>query len=93
MRGICGPKGRFRKEGNRDNLYHHLVLLAKDQEGYLNLLKLSAPVSWRAFIINREWIRNFMCNKGLIALSACMAGEIPEPLLWAKKKLWRYALV
>lgn len=82
------PKGRFRKEGNRDNLYHHLVLLAKDEEGYRNLVKIVSAGFLEGFYykprVDKELLLQY--NKGLIALSACMAGEIPELLLRGEEK-------
>ena len=59
-------------------LLYHLVLLAKDQEGFQNLLKLSSKAFVEGFYykprITREWL---VKNKnGLICLSACAHGEI-----------------
>ena len=65
----------------RDDGYH-LVLLAKDQQGYLNLLKLTTLAHLDGFYykprIDREQL--LAHNAGLIGLAACVAGEIPELL-------------
>ncbi|HHV79315.1 MAG TPA: DNA polymerase III subunit alpha [Firmicutes bacterium] len=62
---------------------HHLVLLAENEEGYRNLLKLVTEASLNGFYykprVDLELLRQY--PKGLIALSACQAGEIPELLL------------
>ncbi len=66
-----------------DDDFHHLVLLAKDAEGYQNLVKLSTISQvdgfWYKPRIDKEILQKH--HKGLIALSACLAGEIPHKLL------------
>ena len=66
------------KEGLR-----HLVLLASNNEGYRNLCKLATIAQIEGFYykprIDRELIQKY--NKGIIALSACLKGEIPQLLL------------
>ncbi|MEA3280284.1 MAG: PHP domain-containing protein, partial [Thermodesulfobacteriota bacterium] len=61
----------------------HLVLLAKDQEGYQNLCRLATIAQLKGFYhkprIDREIIKKYC--KGLIALSACMHGEIPTLII------------
>ncbi|RZB30576.1 MAG: DNA polymerase III subunit alpha [Desulfobacteraceae bacterium Eth-SRB1] len=61
----------------------HLVLLAKDQEGYQNLCRLATIAQLKGFYhkprIDREIIKKY--HKGLIALSACMHGEIPTLII------------
>lgn len=75
---------------------HHLVLLAKDQTGYKNLLKLTSVGHTEGFYykprIDHEILEKH--SEGLIALSACLAGEIPCELLKddreSAKKILRY---
>ncbi|MBT9130848.1 MAG: DNA polymerase III subunit alpha [candidate division WS2 bacterium] len=66
-----------------DDDFHHLVLLAKDAEGYQNLVKLSTISQvegfWYKPRIDKEILSKY--HKGLVALSACLAGEIPHKLL------------
>ena len=51
------PGSRFSKNtGNRNN--YHLILLAKDQTGYQNLIQLTTKPTWKAFTINPGWIRS-----------------------------------
>lgn len=79
------PNSRFDKKkeidknGNRKPLNHHLILLAKDNEGYKNLLKLSSLAYIEGFYykprIDKELLSKY--SKGLIGMSACLAGEIP----------------
>lgn len=63
--------------------YYHLVLLARDIEGYRNLVKLSSLAYTEGFYmkprVDRELLAKY--NKGIVVSSACMAGEIATHLL------------
>jgi DNA polymerase-3 subunit alpha len=63
--------------------YYHLVLLARDIEGYRNLIKLSSLAYTEGFYgkprVDRELLERY--NAGIIVSSACMAGEIATHLL------------
>ncbi len=77
------PRGRFKKESREDMTPYHLLLLCKDNEGYRNLVKLVSAAHTEGFY-NRprcdvELLRKY--SRGLICLSACLAGEIPRLLL------------
>jgi DNA polymerase-3 subunit alpha len=65
-----------KKEGN------HLVLLAKNKQGYKNLIKLTS-LSYENFYkkphVNYEMLKKY--NEGIIALSACLGGEIPRKVV------------
>ena len=77
--------------------YNHLVLLCETDEGYRNLTKLVSDGWTRGFYykprIDHELLRQH--SRGLIALSACLSGEIPQALLdgrdeTAKRAVERY---
>ena len=72
------PGSRFRKDGGRDERAYHLLLLAKNETGYQNLIKLVSKAWLEGFYyrprIDRELMEKY--SEGLIATSACMAGEI-----------------
>lgn len=72
---------RFNKTGKGDMA--HIVLLAKNNEGYQNLLKLSGIASKEGFYykprIDYKALKQH--SKGLICLSACLAGHIPQLIL------------
>ena len=74
-------RDRFYKQGKPDNA--HLVLIAKNNEGYSNLLKLNAIACKEGFYykprIDYDVLEKH--SKGLICLSACLAGHIPTLLL------------
>ena len=62
---------------------HHLILLAQDDEGYHNLVRLVTRGCLDGYYyhprVDKTLLRRF--SKGIIALSACIAGEIPRTLL------------
>jgi DNA polymerase III subunit alpha len=64
----------------------HLVLLAKDREGYANLCKMVSIAQLKGFYykprIDKELLSNF--SQGLIGLSACMKGDVPQYILQNK---------
>jgi len=66
-----------------DKNTHHLILLAKNQTGYRNLIQLTTKAHLEGFYyrprIDKELIRQY--HQGLIALSACIAGEVPSLIL------------
>ena len=75
------PGSRFEKSGNMSsNRYHHLVLLAENDTGYHNLMKIVSRGFTEGFYykprIDKELLKQY--NEGIIALSACLAGEIPD---------------
>ncbi|MEI7731200.1 MAG: DNA polymerase III subunit alpha [Verrucomicrobiota bacterium] len=79
------PGSRLEKKtssGGRD-VYNHLVLLAKDQAGYKNLVKLVSDAHLNGYYykprIDKEMLEKH--REGLIVLSACLAGEVPELIL------------
>ncbi len=78
------PKSRLEKNPRDAHAQgFHLVLLAKDMEGYKNLCRLNAVAHLEGFYykprIDKETLAAHV--KGLIALSACIAGEIPAHIL------------
>lgn len=77
------PRTRFDKVHGIDNKPYHLVLLCENNEGYQNLIKLVSIGYTEGFYnkprVDLDVLKRY--NKGLIALSACIAGEIPRLLL------------
>ena len=77
------PHSRFDKEaGGGEERYYHLVLLAENNQGYANLMKIVSKGFVEGFYykprVDRELLEKY--HEGLIALSACLAGEIPRYL-------------
>ncbi len=77
------PRNRTDKVKGPDTSYSHLVLLCKDNEGYQNLIKLVSIGFTEGFYskprVDREVLEKY--SKGLVCLSACLAGEIPKALI------------
>lgn len=77
------PGSRFDKEaGNNDNRYYHLVLLAENNTGYSNLMKIVSKGFIDGFYykprVDYEILEQY--SEGIIALSACLAGEVQRYL-------------
>ena len=77
------PGSRFDKSGSAgDSRYYHLILLAENNTGYHNLCKIVSRGFTEGFYykprVDKELLREY--HEGIIALSACLAGEIPEAL-------------
>ena len=77
------PRSRLQKEPGIDNHYYHLILLAKNNEGYKNLSKLVSLSFVDGYYykprIDREILEKY--HEGIICLSACLAGEVNQALL------------
>src|SRR3954468_7401712 len=77
------PGSRHEKKstggGSRD-IYNHLVLLAKDEVGYANLVKLATAAHLEGYYYKPRIDKELLAahKEGLIALSGCLASEIPE---------------
>ncbi|MBQ7957412.1 MAG: DNA polymerase III subunit alpha [Clostridia bacterium] len=77
------PRSLDKKEKAFDNERYHLVLLCKNETGYKNLIKMVSE-SWTRGFYGKPRIDKSLLEKhheGLIALSACLAGEIPRAIL------------
>ena len=77
------PRGRFLKEGKVDNSGHHLILLCKNEIGYKNLSYMVSESFINGFYsrprIDMDLLREH--HEGLIALSGCVGGYIPQLIL------------
>ena len=89
IEAYMAPETRHKREstGAKDGGYH-LLLLAENEEGYRNLLKLGSIAYTEGFYykprIDKEVLRAH--SKGLIATSACLGGEIPSALMQDNRK-------
>mgnify|MGYP002510979635 FL=1 len=75
------PNSRFDREvTGGDDRYYHLVLLAENNKGYENLMKIVSRGYTEGYYykprVDMEVLREF--HEGIIALSACLAGEVPR---------------
>ena len=77
------PRSRFNRAILDGVKYFHLILLAENNEGYKNLVKLVSLAATEGFYykprVDKEILKKY--HGGLIALSACIEGEIPKAIL------------
>lgn len=77
------PKSMHIKVNDKENDIYHLVLLVKNEKGYENLMKIVSKASIEGFYykprVDHEVLREH--SEGLIALSACLGGEIQAYIL------------
>ncbi len=78
------PRDRFSKEGNER--YYHLILLAENNAGWQNIMQLVTKAHLEGFYyrprVDKDLLREH--HEGVIALSACLGGEIGQALLSEK---------
>jgi DNA polymerase III subunit alpha len=90
------PGSRFEKKtssGGRD-VYNHLVLLAKDEAGYKNLIRLVTAAHLEGYYYKPRIDKELLTahKEGLIALSGCLASEIPEAIVREQPEKAREAI-
>ena len=77
------PRKRTDKDPNLDSKYNHLILLAKNNEGYKNLTKIVSIGFTEGFYykprVDKETLEKY--HEGIICCSACLAGEVPQAIL------------
>ncbi|MDD6190819.1 MAG: DNA polymerase III subunit alpha [Firmicutes bacterium] len=77
------PRTRFDKDVEKDKRMGHLVLLAENNEGYRNLMKIVSEAFRNGFYykprVDKDLLREY--SDGIIALSACLAGNVQRHLL------------
>ncbi len=80
------PESMHQKRPNVDIKRYHLVLLVKNKQGYQNLVKMTTKAYLEGFYykprIDKDLLKKH--NQGLIGLSACLAGEIPQAIIKGK---------
>jgi DNA polymerase III subunit alpha len=82
MEAYVAPRSYADKDPAHDRQYYHLTLLAMNNEGYQNLMRLSSIANLEGFYyrprIDRTVLEKY--NEGLIALSGCIGGEVSDAL-------------
>ncbi|MDR3690186.1 MAG: DNA polymerase III subunit alpha [Fimbriimonas sp.] len=83
VEAYVSPQGIHVKKGDGEKSAYHLLLLAKDLEGYRNLCKLSSIAALEGFYkhprVDHDILRNH--SKGVLATSACLGSEVCQELL------------
>lgn len=82
MEAYVAPRRHTDKDVSKDRSYYHLTMLAMDNQGYKNLMRLSTVANLEGFYykprIDHELIEKY--SDGLIVLSGCINGEVGENL-------------
>src|SRR5215470_18232790 len=88
---IC--KKEDHKAPPEGDTYNHLLVLAENEEGYKNLIKITSEASLYGFYYKPRVSKQFLSEhaKGLIALSGCLKGEVAESLTEQKYEAARNA--
>ena len=83
IEAYVAPRAYNIKEGKADRDYAHLILLAKNETGYQNLMLLSSESFVHGFYYKPRIDYDLLEKhcEGLVCLSACLAGDIPQHLL------------
>ncbi|HLY24333.1 MAG TPA: DNA polymerase III subunit alpha [bacterium] len=83
VEAYVSPRGMADRDPKLDASAFHLVLLARNDEGYRNLLKLTTAAHLDGFYYKPRIDRALLARHsgGLIGLSACLQGEIPRAIL------------
>jgi len=98
MEAYVAPNGHLNKNSKADSMRYHMGLLARNSEGYKNLVKLTTEAQLNGFYYKPriDWELLKKHSQGLIGLSGCQAGEIPKIILSgnidkAEKRVREYA--
>jgi len=77
------PRGMKQRDPKKDRRPHHIILLAKDNVGYHNLLQIATAAELEGFYYKPRVDKKYLAEhaQGLIALSGCGSGEIPRLVL------------
>lgn len=81
------PRNRFEKSSRKEDAPYHLVLLAKNNEGYRNLMRLVTLGYFEGFYYKPRVDKELLAkhHEGLIALSGCISGEIAKLIIGRKE--------
>lgn len=83
METYVAPRINTMKEAKIDNANYHLVLLAENETGYKNLIKLASDAAIEGFYYRArtDKVKLKQHSEGIIALSACLGGEVQKALM------------
>jgi len=83
VEAYVAERTRFDKEHGIDNKRYHLILLAKNLQGYKNLMKIVSKANLEGYYykprVDMDLLREY--HEGIIALSGCMGGQLSQAVL------------
>ncbi|MFN8450022.1 MAG: DNA polymerase III subunit alpha [Anaerolineae bacterium] len=82
MEGYLAPNSRFGRDPKADRQSFHQLLLAKNEVGYRNLLKIASEAQLNGYYYKPRVDREFLAEhaEGLVVTSGCLAGLIPDAI-------------
>ncbi len=88
MEGYVASRSMYDRDSQLDRKRFHILLLAQNKTGYLNLLKTASEAQLNGYYYKPRIDHDFMAkhSDGLISTTGCMAGEIPQALLNGQTK-------
>ena len=80
---VCKEEDHRREFADPDSKYNHLLVLAENEEGYKNLVRLTSEAALHGFYRKPRVSKNFLAKhtNGLIGFSGCLAGEVSQHLM------------
>lgn len=94
VESYLAPRRRQDRDGKLDRNAFHLLLLAENETGYKNLLKLASSAQLEGFYYNPRVDKPLLeqYNDGIVVTSGCLSAEIPQFLVQGQMKQARQAL-
>ncbi len=88
MEGYLAPRGMQDRDSQADSKPYHILLLARNLTGYLNLMKIATAAQLEGFYYKPRVDKEFLAQhaEGLIVTTGCAAAEIPRLLEQGKEK-------
>jgi DNA polymerase-3 subunit alpha len=80
---VCKEESHLREHADPDSKYNHLLLLAENEAGYRNLVRLTSEAALHGFYKKPRVSKNFLAKhtEGLIGFSGCLAGEVSQHIM------------
>jgi len=80
---VCKEEDHRREFADPESKYNHMLVLAENEEGYRNLVRLTSEAALHGFYKKPRVSKNFLAKhtKGLIGFSGCLAGEVSQHLM------------
>lgn len=94
LEAYLAPRGMADRDPKLDSQYYHLLLIAQNQTGYQNLLKIASASQLEGFYYKPRVDKDFLAHhaEGLICTTGCLAAEIPQMLVEGREKEARHLL-
>ena len=80
---ICKEEDHRRESADPDSKYNHLLVLAENEAGYRNLIRLTSEAALHGFYKKPRISKSFLAkhSEGLIGFSGCLAGEVSQHII------------